>query len=230
MSDAGSTTRRSRQLVRPPRAGDPEPDAAWDGSVWSLILVNLAVLGFAAAGRWDARELMLAYWAQSVIIGIANVFRILSLERFSTENFTINDAPVEPTPATKVKVASFFALHYGVFHAGYLMFLVLGDQNPVSLGLWFWMGAAAFAINHFWSYRYNIEMDRQGTPNIGTLMATPYIRIVPMHLTIILGGMLAAGSSGTLLLFGGLKTAADVGMHLVEHGRLKRTRYFPPFA
>ena len=34
----------------------------------------------------------------------------------------------------------------------------------------------------------NRDLDRQGTPNIGTLMFTPYIRIVPMHITIILGG------------------------------------------
>ena len=78
----------------------------------------------------------------------------------------------------------------------------------------------AFALNHFWSYRYNRDVDRQGTPNIGTLMFTPYVRILPMHLTILTGGLLGKG----LLLFGGLKILADVVMHLIEHAQLQKVR------
>ena len=50
-------------------------------------------------------------------------------------------------------------------------------------------------------------------------MFTPYLRIVPMHLTIIFGGLMAHTNAG-LLLFGVLKTVADVAMHAVEHRRL----------
>jgi len=39
------------------------------------------------------------------------MLRILSLEKFSTEGFKINDQAVEPTPETKRKVAAFFAFH-----------------------------------------------------------------------------------------------------------------------
>jgi hypothetical protein len=41
----------------------------------------------------------------------------------------------------------------------------------------------AFALNHLWSYRYNTQLARQGTPAIGTLMFTPYLRVLPMHFT-----------------------------------------------
>jgi hypothetical protein len=72
-----------------------------------------------------------------------------------------------------------------------------------------------------YSYRYNRDVDRQGTPNIGTLMFVPYLRIVPMHLTIVFGISRAHSTIG-LLFFGGLKTAADMAMHYVEHARLQR--------
>lgn len=59
---------------------------------------------------------------------------------------------------------------------------------------------------------------------LGTLMFLPYARVVPMHLTIIFGGMLARDSAFALLLFCSLKTAADVLMHYVEHRVLQRDR------
>jgi hypothetical protein len=72
---------------------------------------------------------MLLYWGQSVVIGIANVFRMLALEHFSTENFKINDRAVEPTPAVKMQVALFFAVHYGFFHLVYFVFIVAAGRG-----------------------------------------------------------------------------------------------------
>ena len=213
----------ARNLVKPPRAGDTAPHYAVDGSVWSLVAANVIALGVAGYLGWSTASLMLVYWAQSVVIGAANVFRILALDRFSTANFTMNDRPVDPTPATKRQVAAFFALHYGIFHLVYLMFLASDSRGAPLFLPGFWACTAAFAANHLWSYRYNRDLDRQGTPNIGTLMFTPYLRIVPMHLTIIFGGLLVHTGAG-LLLFGALKTAADVAMHVVEHAQIKKVR------
>jgi hypothetical protein len=218
--------RRAREAVAVPRADDPPPPAAADGSVWMLVGVNVATLVVALLDQWNTVALMAAYWAQSVIIGVGNVFRILALDRFSTKNFKINGRAVDPTPSTKIQVAVFFAIHYGFFHALYLLFLN-AQANGVALfdGI-FWLCSAAFAINHLWSYRYNRDLDRRGTPNIGTLMFTPYLRVIPMHLTIILGGLFASGSAG-MLLFGALKTGADVGMHLIEHAQWRKVRSRP---
>ena len=90
----------------------------------------------------------------------------------------------------------------------------------MTLGLPLWLCTAAFAVNHLFSLRYNIEVDRAGHPNIGTLMFTPYLRILPMHLLIVVGLHLGTGLAG-MLLFVLLKTAADAAMHLVEHARFK---------
>lgn len=213
--------KRAQQAVKPLRAGEPAPRPVFDTSIWSLIAANAATLVAAVVFDWTANSLMLIYWSQSVIIGISYFLRILSLEKFSTENFQMNGRHVDPTAKTKIQVAFFFAAHYGMFHFVYFIFLVTDTHQPVLLDTAFWFCAAAFAVNHFWSYRYNRDIDRQGTPNIGTLMSTPYVRIVPMHFTIIIGNQFI-DSAVTLLLFGGLKTLADVGMHYMEHLQLQK--------
>ena len=53
-----------------------------------------------------------------------------------------------------------------------------------------------------------------------SLMSRPYARIIPMHLTIILGGFfLMSGIVNVfvLVLFLVLKTGADLKMHFSEH-------------
>lgn len=212
---------RARKALTPPGPEDAAPAYTFDGSIWSLVGANLLAIGVAIYEGWGMLPLMALYWGQSVVIGGSNFFRILSLERFTTENLKMNDRPVKPTPATKRQVAVFFALHYGIFHFVYLMFLGSDTDDKPLFDSWFWLCMATFAVNHFWSYRYNREIDRRGIPNLGTLMFTPYIRIVPMHLTIIFGSMAGGGMFG-LLLFGLLKTAADVAMHVVEHAQLQK--------
>lgn len=205
------------RLAPQPRAADAEVVRGWaaDRSLWVLIVVNLAVVALALVQHWSLPDLMLIYWCQSVIIGVSQAIRMASLREFSTDNLQMNEQDVDPTPATQRSVVGFFLLHYGFFHVGYLVFIFADAQPAVDWTLV--LAAGAFAFHHFHSLAYNIEVDRRGCPNIGTLMFTPYLRIIPMHLTIIFGGAIGIQSSGALLLFGLLKLGADVGMHLVEH-------------
>jgi len=204
-------------------AGAITERAASDHSLAGLVATNVFALVLGWYTGMPLRELMLIYWIQSVVIGLSNVIRILKLHNFSTEGFTSNGQRVPETRAGKIQVAGFFAMHYGIFHAVYFMFIVFGDRHhPLADlgGSWLAFGliALSFVLNHAFSLKHNIESDASGRPNLGTLMFMPYLRIIPMHLTIIFGLGLAAGSRGFgFLLFGGLKTVADALMHLVEH-------------
>lgn len=209
-----------KSRLAPRQTTDPLPLAANDASLWFLVGVNLFAIVLALFLGWELADLMAVYWVQSVIIGASYVARILHLESFSTKGFRINNRTVEPTEATKRQTAGFFALHFGFFHLVYLVFILDKAGAGILLNLGFLGCAVAFAFNHFYSYRYHKELDRRGTPNIGNLMFTPYARIVPMHLTIV-GGAFLAGGFG-VVVFGLLKTAADVVMHVVEHRKLRK--------
>ena len=191
---------------------------AIDRSTVVLLLSNLLTIALAVYQHWDVYVLMWVYWGQSVIIGYFNFRRIMDLKKFSTSGFMINDQPVKPTPETQRQTAVFFALHYGIFHLAYLAFLSADTKVaggfPVFNVL---VCIGVFYLNHWFSYRYNREQEQDRVPNIGSIMFFPYIRIIPMHLMIIAGVTFLGGSTGALIIFLLMKTAADVAMHIAEH-------------
>lgn len=216
-----------------------------DPSTKSLILANAFTLFWALFGGWGLHEVMLIYWSQSVLIGFVNVFRILALRDYSTEGVKVDGRPVKPTIWFKVYTAGFFAVHYGLFHLVYFMFLgfyafASKEAEPVDPLIVLPIGM--FFANHVYSFIHNRRRDEARLTNIGYLMFKPYIRIFPMHLSIIFGGVLSvpfilaasAISAGApdsaavtlltklatfagLTLFLSLKTVSDVIAHRLEH-------------
>lgn len=203
-------------LAEPVKSKNFKDYFIFDTSTISLLVSNLVVMTIALIQSWDLTTLLIVYWFQTVIIGFFNFFRILALKNFSTENFKINNRPVEPTQSTKFFTAVFFAFHYGFFHFAYLVFIfssLLTTRANID-GIYIFSGVVVFGINHFFSFRHNKKIDEQKKQNIGSLMFIPYIRIIPMHIIIIFGTILGAGS---LLIFLILKTIADMAMHTVKH-------------
>ncbi len=189
-----------------------------DPSLWGVIFGNIVSIYLAVTQGWPLSQIMWIYWGQSVIIGVMNVIRMLSLKNFTTEGMTQNGSPVPETMEAKRGIAGFFALHYGIFHLVYAVFL-WQDQplNALELNEAFFMmiGLSVFVGSHSFSLMHNMSADfRQKKPNLGTLMVYPYLRIIPMHLAIIFGSSI---ESLGLIIFMGLKTFADAGTHMVEH-------------
>ncbi|HEV7716935.1 MAG TPA: DUF6498-containing protein [Steroidobacteraceae bacterium] len=197
-----------------------------------LIVSNAITVVAALVLHWPIETLMWPYWIQSVIIGWYSRRRMLALHQFSTEGFTSNGQPVPETPRALRSTANFFAIHYGFFHLGYLVFLW---QHIDKLSRWDWLAFAglsvSFVMSHGASFRQNLAADVRGRPNLGALLFLPYLRILPMHLTLIFGRAIGGDGAGALLLFGVLKTLADVGMHYADHKMLQRgvtDAAFPP--
>ena len=144
-----------------------------------------------------------------MIVGWYARKRMLNLAQFSTEGFTSNGKPVPEDESGKRSTAWFFALHYGFFHFAYLVFLCV--EHPVwqlrDVALLLACGMS-FALSQRATYAAQHAADLRGRPNLGALMFTPYLRVVPMHLAIIIGS--ALGGSGSVLFFAGLKTVSDL--------------------
>lgn len=216
----------------------------FDSSLLFLIISNLMTIFFAITNNWNLLMIMWIYWFQSIIIGIFNFIKILTLKNFTTENFKINDRSVEPTKWTKYYTAFFFLIHYGGFHLGYMIFLLvsstlinnemLSTNNTINMPydqitrvgitsvissidfLWILIISSIFFFNHLFSYIKNHKEDSKKIKNIGRMMFFPYARIIPMHLTIVFGFFLI-NSATSILFFMILKTLADIIMHQVEH-------------
>jgi Na+/H+ antiporter NhaD/arsenite permease-like protein len=199
-----------------------------DRSVLPLLLSNLLTLVWAVAEGWRIVDVMLVYWVQSVVIGYYNYHRIMNLKKFSTENFSMNNRRPDPTPETQRSVARFFAAHYGIFHAVYLAFILGDNSGEVSLSsIGLVVCVVAFVLNHRFSYQFNKERDSQRVPNIGTIMFFPYVRILPMHITIGIAASQSSGSMTALVIFLGLKTIADIIMHMIEHADARQKKPRP---
>lgn len=221
---------------------------ARDGAVNGILLSNAITIALAWWSGGGLLVLLWPYWIQSVVIGFFAQRRLRMLKEFSVEGLKINGRPATNTPGTAKWTANFFVVHYGLFHVVYALFLTTFTVAPAAQGiipsfddatgsfresllgglrgldfLYVAVSALSFAWTHAQSFRENVAADTRGKPNLGTLMFLPYARIVPMHLTIIFGTIIGGGTAG-LLLFGGLKTAADVIMHKVEHRLLQRAR------
>ncbi|NUO77965.1 MAG: hypothetical protein HOQ32_18375 [Lysobacter sp.] len=191
-------------------------------SARNLLLSNAATLVAALALGWNVGWLLWAYWIQSVIVGYYARLRMLSLREFSTEGFTSGGQRVPETEAGKRSTAHFFVLHYGFFHLGYLAFLFA--QHRVS-GAFDWLVLVACGVSFALSQRKTFDVqhaaDLRGRPSLGALMFTPYLRVLPMHLTILFG----ASGQGTaaLLVFCALKTASDLGLDAIDRRMAERS-------
>jgi len=194
-----------------------------DSSAIVLLLSNLLTIVLAVVFNWSLIIILWSYWLQSVIIGFFSFIKILSLQNFSTEGFKSNGRSVLPTTATKISTAFFFAFHYGFFHLVYALFLLTFSFVSQSISLtdfgFVFLSGIIFFVNHLFSFNY-FKNKTQKKQNLGTVMMFPYLRIVPMHLTIIFGGFFlvsATASLPILVFFLILKTIADLGMHTIEH-------------
>lgn len=194
-----------------------------DKSALGILLSNVLAIALALWQNWDLGQLMWIYWCQSVIIGFFNFLRMMKLKKFTTAGLTSNGRRVPEDASGKRSTAIFFLVHYGFFHVVYLAFLFgqIGEFDSMDW-LWIAIGAAGFLVSHSFSFRYNVERDLEGRPNLGTMMFLPYCRVVPMHLTILFGSLMVK-SRLALLFFLVLKSIADHIMHHVEHSMMRKS-------
>jgi hypothetical protein len=188
-----------------------------DASAFFLLGANLLTIALALLRDWSVMQVMWIFWVQSITIGAFSFLRMWNVPHFSTKGLTSNGKRVLETVGGKQGIAIFFALHYGFFHFGYLIFLIVftlisGESLNVPAIL---ILSFIFFANHLYSYQYNQNRDAKKVKNLGYMMLWPYLRVIPMHMAIVLG--FALQSSFGLILFLALKAVFDWIMHLTEH-------------
>jgi hypothetical protein len=215
-----------------PRAAGIFGEVHLDSSSLFLLGANLITIVIALVEGWDLGTLIFIYWFQSVTIGVFTVVRIL---RITPEQVGIKPGTdtggvdqIKFFPYGRVMLAGFFAVHYGLFHLAYYdvmsslgLFANLDFfHNPDLL-----LVCTIFFLNHFYSYRFHREEPYVGQDYLGELLIKPYFRIIPMHITVIVGGaaailLAATGFDATravMVCFLLLKTGVDLQAHQRKH-------------
>ena len=184
-------------------------------STLALVFANLVPLAGAAFLGWDLGLVMVLYWAESAVIGLFNICKIIVIGRWAA-----------------LLAAPFFAGHFGGFMAVHFLFLnilfiqgfdgngggELAEVTQMFAGLW--PALALLFFSHAFSYFRNFLGRKEHLGRtIRTQMSEPYQRIVFMHLVLIFGGGLSlvlGESTPVLMLVIVIKIWVDVRAHLKQ--------------
>lgn len=207
-----------------------------DPTLIGLIIANALTIWFVVPEQPSLLNALWIYWGQSVVIGLFTIARVVTYgtaPAVMVQSIRQSGASAKATTINRIAkwmYAPFFLLHYGGFHLGYAIFLGIfsADINNVSgfggqainLGV-ITPAIIAFALAHSYSFFIHRNQELRQATSVDVLTGRAYQRIIPMHLTIVLGGLIlsffSAGSTTVLLLFLCLKAASDIGAHIVEH-------------
>jgi hypothetical protein len=205
-------------MVSEPAVADL-PENRFSASVLLLVAANLVPLVGTVYFGWQLSNVMVLYWAESAVIGLFNVLKIVRIGGWPG-----------------LFAALFFLGHFGGFMAVHFLFIYgifvegfnaagPGDDLSEVAALFasLWPGLLALFVSHAYSYFSNfLGRQEYRSRTVKDQMSDPYSRIVFMHLVLIFGGGLAMVlGEPTLVIIGVivLKIVFDVRAHLKQHAR-----------
>ncbi len=186
-------------------------------TAYALLIANAFAIVTALQNHWGTSDIILLYWTQSVIIGVEMACRII-LGDYNDEVQEMYRLG-KSIARNKYMLAGLLLLHYGFFHLAY--FVVI-NKEVVSFSFYKFLltpgvveSLLAFAINTVFSLFYNAYKDGGTIKDLNATVYQPYLRIIPMHMVIMVSGLIGIVTGGVaggalLLIFLILKTVADL--------------------
>lgn len=182
-----------------------------DPAFWTLAFLNLLFIYEYTGDPDQYTTIIWLYWCQSVLLGIFNFFDMATLKNADVSNMTINGRPATARQA-KGCLPFFFLVHYGIFHFVYLIFLTIDFKlSNVNFSILKW-AILGLLLNQLIHFVQNKTKYSHIPRKIGSMFFTPYLRIVPMHLTILLPKFIGWTPVLTFII---LKTIFDLLGHII---------------
>ena len=207
------------------RASTAKVPAAKAWPVIAAIALNLVPIVGVVFWGWSAFALIFLYWMENVVIGARTLISMLISGLVGTGP---RAAKVGGLPGT-LFICAFFTVHYGIFCLGHGSFVVgmFGDHDTGvgDLGV---VGAAASLFSELPNLKYGLASivlwqivvlilfvvrGEAAKTDPLSLMASPYPRIIVLHVAIIFGGFLLMMFNeplAGLVMLALVKTAFDV--------------------
>lgn len=183
-----------------------------DPSLWVLVGINIYLVYYYYHHPEIFTTLIWLYWAQSVLLGLFNFLDMLTVRKVKPGSIEINGKVTTGDASLSGAGAFFFLFHYGFFHLVYFIFITgMKRSGPIQWDFlkYFFFAFLAGQIINFVQHKMQ---QRKQQVNLGTMFFIPYLRIIPMHLTILLPNFFPVSSLGIFLI---LKSIADVIMYII---------------
>lgn len=204
-----------------------------------LVIVNLIPILGVTFLSWEPRMVLLLYWAETGIIGVFNIMKMLY------QGYSGGVGPF----FLSLFLSLFFTVHYGAFMAGHGFFLFFILFTPIInrgsmpeseidailektisdlqvSNIWEfmnseWFTLALLVVSHAVAfYLFVIKESKSDEGALGETMFAPYKRITLMHILIIFGALAVTLTQGDIslyiYLFIALKIVFDLRAHIKE--------------
>jgi hypothetical protein len=226
------------------------PEGRARASAALLVCVNLAVAAYALIQRLGYAEILLLYWAETVVIGVLNIPKLIIVALFARHLDTVDDAAAAGNRLIAVLVAllfyvTIFALVWMLLFMGIIALPTLLQHADRAAGLaverrphpdetMLVVAIAVLALSHVFSFVVNFLLGREFRG--ASLVA---IAVQPILRTALIIGIMALGLGVAFALPGVsrsamfalvvivLKTAADLHAHLAERRRFGQPSSMP---
>jgi hypothetical protein len=224
-------------------------------AIITLLFNNLVPLLGVLYWGWDLYSVILIYWLENGVIGFYNVLKMVMAQGkapLTEKDLALAQHIGLQTAQTLHRITRyimipFFLIHYGMFWLGHGVFVQAFFGSFLSSGAFFSLAATPFMqqwlpvgalgalttmlVSHGSSFVRNyIGHGEYLVTTPEKLMSQPYARVVVLHITILVGGILVMGLGEplyALLLLIVLKSGVDLFAHLREHQRYLATSLQP---
>lgn len=204
--------------------------------VIALVVSNVFPIAGVIFFEWKVFDLVALYWCENAIIGVINVFKMLTTVFVPTTGEPWRKSVAKRTLEALLMIP-FFVAHYGGFLVAHGVFVagfmgsrhVLGDGSSAPLiamaeGLLSresLVAVGALSASHLLSFLYHFLLGREyAHTNISKLLVAPYARVALLHLAIFGGGIGLAALGSPMPLLVALvigKIVLDVKAHRRSH-------------
>lgn len=206
-------------------------------SITLLVLSNVVPAVGVLVFEWSLLHVLLCFWAETAIIGLFTVFKILMARGQSP----VPDGSKPMPQMQRWFLAPFFCIHFGIFmvvHGAFVM--LIGGADSFSGGSHMFLRAPhaalsdvaglgwfllATLVSHGYSFATNYvaggERHQHGPQYF---MKQPYVRVMVLHIAIMAGAfatMLLGQPTVLLIALVVLKTLLDIRAHKSEHAKFE---------
>jgi hypothetical protein len=190
-----------------------------DPSLWILIIVNIYFIYYYEQHPQIFTTLIWLYWSQSVLFGFFNFLAMRTATKVDISTYYPN-APKEKTDKQIAGDAAWgFLFHFGFFHLAYCIFLVSMPATGAFNWDFYKKYVLIFLIFQVINFIQQKLQNKVKAANIGKMFATPYIRVIPMHLCILIPAFFHLSN---LIVFIVLKAICDIIMFITTTSYYKK--------